>query len=75
MTPAPGSSWEDVQLAGRCALIYRFGLTRQDLAELPRWRRALGHLLPRRHRWRIHPLAGRIRDYNRGIPPASSGNV
>ena len=64
-------SWEDLNEALVCGLLFRFGLNDAQLAELPRWRRAACRLLPRQHRWLLHPLAARIREFNAVAgPPA-----
>lgn len=65
-------SWEDLNEALVCGLLVRFGPNDAQLAELPWWRRAACRLLPRRHRWRLHSLAPRIRQFDALTgPPAS----
>ena len=67
MTHAEEDSWADLDLALVCGLMRRWGPTPAQLAALPWWRRTVCRLLPRRQRWRVHPLAPQIRDFERRL--------
>ena len=66
MTTDQGS-WEALNQAAVCGLMFRFGPTEAQLTELPWWRRITCRLLPRHQRWRLHPLAPQIREFNRAL--------
>ena len=63
MTDLQEATVEEMNLALECGLMRRWGPSPAQLAELPWWRRTVCQLLPRRHRWRVHPLAPAIRDF------------
>ena len=63
MTHAEEDSWEDLDLALACGLMRRWGPSPAQLAALPWWRRTACRVLPRSQRWRAHPLAPAIRDF------------
>ena len=67
MTDVRETSGEDLDLALTCGLLRRWGPTPAQLAALPWWRRTVCQLLPRRHQWRVHPLAPAIRDFERRV--------
>ena len=73
MTDVWESSREDLDLALTCGLMRRWGPSPTQLAALPWWRRAVCRLLPRRHRWRVHPLAPTIRDFERRVSISARG--
>lgn len=56
---------DELNLALACGLMRRWGPSPAQLAALPWWRRTVCRLLPSRHRWRLHPLAPLIRDFDR----------
>ena len=62
MTGIGETSGEGLDLALACGLLRRWGPTPAQLAALPWWRRTVCRLLPRRQRWRVHPMAPLIRD-------------
>ena len=67
MTHVGETAGEDLDLALVCGLLRRWGPSPAQLAALPWWRRTVCRLLPRRQRWRIHPLAPTIRDFERRL--------
>ena len=67
MTHVGETAGEDLDLALVCGLLRRWGPSPAQLAALPWWRRTVCQLLPRRHRWRVHPLAPAIRDFERHL--------
>lgn len=75
MTTPDSDAWDDLQVAAICGLTYRFGPTDAQLAEMSWWRRALCRVLPQRHRWRVTPLAGQIREYNRLVTPPTAAQL
>lgn len=62
--PAP-AAWSDLNMAVTCGLIYRFGPTPAERSNLPWWKQLACSLLPKSHRWRVHPLAPSIAAFNR----------
>ena len=67
MTGVREASGEDLDLALACGLMRRWGPSPAQLVALPWWRRTACRLLPRRQRWRVHPLAPQIRDFERRL--------
>ena len=67
MTDFREASGEDLDLALTCGLLRRWGPSPAQLAALPWWRRTVCRLLPRRQRWRVHPLAQPIREFERRL--------
>ena len=65
MTDVGETAGEDLDLALTCGLLRRWGPSPAQLAALPWWRRTVCQLLPRRQRWRVHPLAPQVRDFER----------
>ena len=53
----------DIDLALVCGLMRRWGPSPAQLAALSWWRRTACRVLPRSQRWRVHPLAPVIRDF------------
>ena len=72
MTGTAEDSWEELNLAAICGLLRRFGPSPSQLAGLPWWRRTACRLLPRQHRWRAHPLAPHIRNFENCISSSST---
>ena len=72
MTDAMEASGQDLDRALRCGLLRRWGPSPGQLAALPWWRRTVCLLLPRRHRWRVHPLAPLIRDFERRLSTSAA---
>ena len=68
-----GEAWgQDLDLALACGLMRRWGPGPAQLVALPWWRRTVCRLLPRRHRWRVHPLAPLIRDFERRLSTSAA---
>ena len=67
MTDVGATSREDLDLALACGLLRRWGPSPAQLAALPWWHRTVCRLLPRSQRWRVHPLAPQIRDFERRV--------
>ena len=67
MTDVGEASGEDLDLALTCGLLRRWGPSPAQLAALPWSRRTACRLLPRRQRWRVHPLAQSIREFERRL--------
>ena len=58
---------DELNLALACGLMRRWGPSSAQLVALPWWRRAACRVLPRGHRWRVHPLAPQIREFDRRV--------
>lgn len=73
MTDVRETSGDDLDLALTCGLLRRWGPSPAQLTALSRWRQTVCRLLPRSQRWRVHPLAPMIRDFDRrgGISAAA----
>ncbi len=67
MSELKEATQEELNLALVCGLLRRWGPSPAQLAELPWRRRAVCRLLPRRSRWRVHPLAPMIRAFERRL--------
>lgn len=67
MTDLKEATGDNLDLALTCGLLRRWGPSPAQLAALPWWRRTVCRLLPRRHRWRVHPLAQTIRELERRL--------
>ena len=67
MTDLKEAPEEEMNLALACGLMRRWGPTPAQMAELPWWRRTACRFLPRSQRWRVHPLAPAIRDFERRV--------
>ena len=63
MTEAKEATEEEMNFALVCGFLRRWGPSPAQLAALPWWRRTVCRLLPRSQRWRVHPLAPAIRDF------------
>ena len=63
MTHVEEDSWADLDLALACGLMRRWGPSPAQKSALPWWRRNACRVLPRSQRWRLHPLAPAIRDF------------
>ena len=63
MTDLNEATQEEMNLALVCGLMRRWGPSSAQIAELSCWRRTACRVLPRSQRWRVHPLARTIRDF------------
>ena len=63
MTELKEATQQELDLALVCGLMRRWGPSPTQMAELPWWRRTACRVLPRSQRWRVHPLAPTIRDF------------
>ena len=69
MTDSADHSWDELNFALTCGLMYRKGPSPSQLGALPWWRQVACRILPRKHRWRMHPLAPHIRHFNSQVGP------